>query len=196
MRSIALALVLAFGLSIQASAARVLLDPKVQPAPGPATFNVLLMPDDGEVLPGILDADLQLDFVGDLLNVSATNTGNPFFINAGRISTVCLGGEPICAIYGGSNLGGTVFPNFGDGWLLGDLTVESNGGSVEMIVHDTSRYTSSVGSISFPVSNQNGVAGTLPEPEPWWLLALGISALLLRRSTRVPTNGKQEPDGL
>ena len=185
MRSTAFALALVFGLAIQASAARVVLDPMTQPAPGPQTFNVVLLPDTGEVLPGLLDADLELNFVGDLLDVSATNTGNPFLVNTGRVTTRpgdCIG-APLCAVYGGTDFGGSVAPNYGNGWLLGDLTVESNGGTVDMIVGPASRYTSSVGSISFEVSNRGGIAGTLPEPGVAFLLTAGLVVLGLGAGT-------------
>jgi hypothetical protein len=192
MRSIAFALALVFGLSIQAFAARVVLDPMTQPAPGPQTFKVLLLPDEGEFLPSILDADISLFFSGDLLAVSATPTGNPFLVNAGFVTTIPnnCSPAPLCAYYGGTDFGAEVLPNFGNGWLLGDLTVQSNGGTVDVIVNSFSRYTSSIGSIGFSVSNQNAVAGTLPEPSA--LVLLAVSVLALGAAGRTGNSSREE----
>jgi hypothetical protein len=133
------------------------------------------------VLPTILDATVILFFSGDLGGASATNTGNPFSFSTAAVTTAdgWCGSEPLCAFFSGTDFGQDSLPNFGDSWLLGDLTLESNGGWVDLIVSSDSYFTP--GRYNAPLSNIGEIVGTLPEPGALALLLVTIPLGLLRR---------------
>jgi hypothetical protein len=191
MRSTGVALVLVLSLLAADTvfAAQVVLDPISRPLPGPGTFQVVIKPDQGESI-GLRGFGLQLNFSGDLHSASANPGDTPFFGNGGFIgdATECQGSVSICAIFTGDQFGTQVPPNFpGGSWSVGELTVESNGGIVEMLLYSATLDIGASGGPSDLVeaSNVGAVAGTLPESSTALMAACVIAVLMIRsRETR------------
>jgi len=157
-----------------ASAANIVLNPFTQPAPGPVTFQVLL----ANVPDGADDATVELHFENeaDLVAAFASTTGNPFGLPGASTSAAgCLDGASICARFGGASISAVPGPTI----VLGELTIQSNGAPLNVVVSTTSRYTDPVlGSVRL---NEGAVAGGLPEPGAVVLLAIGAVALAATR---------------
>jgi len=165
---------LALFVASSASAAIIVLNPADAPAPGPATFQVVL---DGAPN-GATDVTVELRFSAeaDLTAVSVATTGNPFLFPGVATSNVgCQDGAGICARFGGSSFGNVV-P--GPSIVLGELTVSGN--PLDIIVSSTSRYTDAA-SGSQAVNVGASVGALTPEPSSLVLLGLAAAGLAFMR---------------